>query len=124
MVCYRFLCSNLMFRTIMIWFVLVLGAQQFPHILFTFRDTFSFFFYPFFGGGSLICRSILHATGASMEVNISHRTRQEILTTSNLVHPDLFNNAINELMQLVKMVSCLLSFTFIMDSHIKFISKV
>lgn len=108
----------------MIWFVLVLGAQQFPHILFTFRDTFSFFFYPFFGGGSLICRSILHATGASMEVNISHRTRQEILTTSNLAHPDLFNNAINELMQLVKMVSCLLSFTFIMDSHIKFISKV
>ena len=124
MVCYRFLCSNLMFRTIMIWFVLVLGAQQFPHILFTFRDTFSFFFYPFFGGGSLICRSILHATGASMEVNISHRTRQEILTTSNLAHPNLFNNAINELMQLVKMVSCLLSFTFIMDSHIKFISKV
>lgn len=41
--------------------------------------------------------------GASMEVNISHRTRQEILTTSNLAHPDLFNNAINELMQLVKM---------------------
>lgn len=72
----------------------------------------------------MICRSILHATGASMEVNISHRTRQEILTTSNLARPDLFNNAINELMQLVKMVSCLLSFTFIMDSHIKFISKV
>ncbi|KAK9191745.1 hypothetical protein WN943_020360 [Citrus x changshan-huyou] len=41
--------------------------------------------------------------GASMEVNISHRTRQEILTTSNLARPDLFNNAINELMQLVKM---------------------
>ncbi|KAH9772846.1 Regulator of G-protein signaling 1 [Citrus sinensis] len=41
--------------------------------------------------------------GASMEVNISHRTRQEILTTSNLAHPNLFNNAINELMQLVKM---------------------
>lgn len=41
--------------------------------------------------------------GASMEVNISHRTRQEILTTPNLAHPDLFNNAINELMQLVKM---------------------
>ncbi|KAH9708473.1 Regulator of G-protein signaling 1 [Citrus sinensis] len=47
--------------------------------------------------------------GASMEVNISHRTRQEILTTSNLARPDLFNNAINELMQLVKMFkeSCL-----------------
>lgn len=41
--------------------------------------------------------------GASMEVNISHRTRQDILTTPNLAHPDLFNNAVNELMQLVKM---------------------
>ncbi|KAH7570404.1 hypothetical protein JRO89_XS05G0101700 [Xanthoceras sorbifolium] len=41
--------------------------------------------------------------GASMEVNISHRTRQEILTTPDLAHPDLFNNAINELMQLLKM---------------------
>ncbi|KAL5760025.1 hypothetical protein ACOSP7_018522 [Xanthoceras sorbifolium] len=43
--------------------------------------------------------------GASMEVNISHRTRQEILTTPDLAHPDLFNNAINELMQLLKMVT-------------------
>lgn len=42
-------------------------------------------------------------SGASMEVNISHRTRQDILTTPNLAHPDLFNNAVNELMQLVKM---------------------
>ncbi|KAJ4710941.1 regulator of G-protein signaling 1 [Melia azedarach] len=41
--------------------------------------------------------------GASMELNISHRTRQEILTTPNLTHPDLFNNAINELIQLMKM---------------------
>ncbi|KAK2636656.1 hypothetical protein Ddye_031448 [Dipteronia dyeriana] len=41
--------------------------------------------------------------GASMEVNISHRTRQEILTTPDLAHPDLFNNAINELIQLLKM---------------------
>lgn len=40
--------------------------------------------------------------GASMEVNISYRTRQEILTTTNLAHPDLFNNALNELMQLMK----------------------
>ncbi|CAK7332439.1 unnamed protein product [Dovyalis caffra] len=40
--------------------------------------------------------------GAAMEVNISYRTRQEILTTTNLAHPDLFNNALNELMQLMK----------------------
>ncbi|KAJ0095779.1 hypothetical protein Patl1_16824 [Pistacia atlantica] len=40
--------------------------------------------------------------GASMEVNISHRIRQEILTTANLAHPDLFNNAVNELIQLMK----------------------
>ena len=47
-------------------------------------------------------------TGAVMEVNISHRIRQEILTTSDLTHPDLFTNALNELMQLMKMVGCLL----------------
>ncbi|XP_031270051.1 regulator of G-protein signaling 1 isoform X2 [Pistacia vera] len=46
--------------------------------------------------------------GASMEVNISHRIRQEILTTANLAHPDLFNNAVNELIQLMKTVSHLL----------------
>lgn len=40
-----------------------------------------------------------------MEVNISHRARQEILTTANLAHPDLFNNAVNELIQLMKTVS-------------------
>jgi hypothetical protein len=39
-----------------------------------------------------------------MEVNISHRRRQEILTTTDLAHPDLFNNALNELLQLMKMV--------------------
>lgn len=39
-----------------------------------------------------------------MEVNISHRSRQGILTTTDLAHPDLFNNALNELMQLMKMV--------------------
>ncbi|KAJ9169417.1 hypothetical protein P3X46_017619 [Hevea brasiliensis] len=41
--------------------------------------------------------------GAATEVNISHRTRQEILTTVDLAHPDLFNNAINEVLQLMKM---------------------
>ncbi|KAK6252410.1 hypothetical protein QUC31_014130 [Theobroma cacao] len=40
--------------------------------------------------------------GAAMEVNISHRIRQDILTTTDLTHPDLFNNALNELMQLMK----------------------
>ncbi|KAF3431134.1 hypothetical protein FNV43_RR25864 [Rhamnella rubrinervis] len=40
--------------------------------------------------------------GAPMEVNISHRSRQEILATSNLACPDLFNNALNELIQLMK----------------------
>ncbi|XWS63775.1 hypothetical protein CRYUN_Cryun06bG0130700 [Craigia yunnanensis] len=41
--------------------------------------------------------------GAAMEVNISHRIRHEILTTTDLTHPDLFTNALNELMQLMKM---------------------
>lgn len=41
--------------------------------------------------------------GATMEVNISHRTRQEILTTADLAHPDLFRHALNELVQLMKM---------------------
>ncbi|XP_041012207.1 regulator of G-protein signaling 1 [Juglans microcarpa x Juglans regia] len=41
--------------------------------------------------------------GAAMEVNISHRSRQEILTTADLAHPTLFSNALNELMQLIKM---------------------
>ncbi|XP_061370001.1 regulator of G-protein signaling 1 [Gastrolobium bilobum] len=40
--------------------------------------------------------------GAAMEVNISHRSRQEILSTSNLARPDLFHNALNEIMQLMK----------------------
>lgn len=44
-----------------------------------------------------------------MEVNISHRSRQEILTTSNLADPDLFRNALNELIQLMKMVGNLLA---------------
>ncbi|XP_024989777.1 regulator of G-protein signaling 1 [Cynara cardunculus var. scolymus] len=42
-------------------------------------------------------------TGAPMEVNISHRTRQEILTTLDLAHPHLFKNAVNELLQLMNM---------------------
>ncbi|KAM5568050.1 regulator of G-protein signaling 1 [Rosa sericea] len=41
--------------------------------------------------------------GAAMEVNISHRTRQEILTTSNLAQPNLFNDALTELTHLMKM---------------------
>ncbi|MBA0563243.1 hypothetical protein Golob_008234, partial [Gossypium lobatum] len=42
--------------------------------------------------------------GAAMEVNISHRIRQEILATTDLTHPDLFTNALHELTQLMKMV--------------------
>lgn len=41
--------------------------------------------------------------GATMEVNISHRSRQQILGTLDLTHPDLFKNALNEVMQLMKM---------------------
>ncbi|KAJ1422660.1 RGS domain [Sesbania bispinosa] len=40
--------------------------------------------------------------GAAMEVNISHRSRQEILSTSNLARPALFCNALNEIIQLMK----------------------
>ncbi|KAK4789434.1 hypothetical protein SAY86_016738 [Trapa natans] len=41
--------------------------------------------------------------GSVMEVNISHRCRQEILTTPDMAHPLLFDNALNELLQLMKM---------------------
>lgn len=41
--------------------------------------------------------------GASMEVNISHHCRQDILTTTDLAHPQLFQNALAELMQLMKL---------------------
>ncbi|KAH6821470.1 REGULATOR OF G-PROTEIN SIGNALING 1 [Perilla frutescens var. hirtella] len=41
--------------------------------------------------------------GAAMEVNISHRCRQEIISTPDLAHPDLFKNALTELIQLMKM---------------------
>lgn len=44
-------------------------------------------------------------TGATMEVNISHHCRQEILSTLDLAHPNLFKNALNELIQLMNMVS-------------------
>ncbi|XP_072957952.1 regulator of G-protein signaling 1 isoform X1 [Typha angustifolia] len=41
-------------------------------------------------------------TGAEMELNISHRTRQDILGTLDLSHTDLFNHAMYEVMQLMK----------------------
>lgn len=40
--------------------------------------------------------------GAAMEINISHRSRQEILSTSDLARADLFHNALNEIVQLMK----------------------
>ncbi|KNA20683.1 hypothetical protein SOVF_049790 isoform A [Spinacia oleracea] len=40
--------------------------------------------------------------GAPMEVNISHRTRQQILNSGDLAHPNLFKTALNELLQLIK----------------------
>jgi hypothetical protein len=46
-------------------------------------------------------------TGAAMEINISHRSRQEILSTSDLARADLFHNALNEIVQLMKTVSFL-----------------
>ncbi|XP_062197596.1 regulator of G-protein signaling 1 isoform X4 [Phragmites australis] len=42
-------------------------------------------------------------TGAEMEINISHRTHQEILGTSDLTHPNLFDNAVAEILQLIKL---------------------
>ncbi|KAH7681517.1 Regulator of G-protein signaling RGS protein [Dioscorea alata] len=41
-------------------------------------------------------------SGAEMEVNISHKTRQEILNTLDIAHTDLFNHAINEIIHLMK----------------------
>ncbi|KAJ8569668.1 hypothetical protein K7X08_006245 [Anisodus acutangulus] len=43
------------------------------------------------------------AAGAPIEVNISHRIRQEILSTNDLSHTDLFKNALGELLQLMKL---------------------
>lgn len=45
-----------------------------------------------------------------MEVNISHRCRQGILTTPDLADPHLFDYALNELLQLMRMVHILLLF--------------
>ena len=59
-----------------------------------------------------------------MEVNISYRTRQEILTTTNLAHPDLFNNALNELMQLMKTVGGLTVVSTDVIYHYRSISEV
>lgn len=50
-------------------------------------------------------------SGAPMEVNISHRTRQQILNSADLAHPNLFKIAIYELLQLIKTVSPLIHFT-------------
>ncbi|CAM0145601.1 unnamed protein product [Urochloa decumbens] len=41
--------------------------------------------------------------GAEMEINISHRTRQEILGRPDLTHPNLFDSAVGEILQLIKM---------------------
>ncbi|KAG6405695.1 hypothetical protein SASPL_133287 [Salvia splendens] len=43
--------------------------------------------------------------GSTMEVNISHRCRQDIQSTPDMAHPDLFKNALNELIQLMKMLT-------------------
>ncbi|KAK9675475.1 hypothetical protein RND81_11G009400 [Saponaria officinalis] len=40
--------------------------------------------------------------GAPMEVNISHRCREQILNTLDLAHPDLFKTALIELLHLMK----------------------
>lgn len=57
-----------------------------------------------------------------MEVNISHKTRQEILTTLDLAHPDLFKNAVIELLQLISMVSSLPYYTEIEPSPQKLLN--
>ena len=50
-------------------------------------------------------------SGAPMEVNISHRTRQQILNSADLAHRNLFKTAIYELLQLIKTVSSLICIT-------------
>ncbi|OEL27389.1 Regulator of G-protein signaling 1, partial [Dichanthelium oligosanthes] len=42
-------------------------------------------------------------TGAEMEISVSHRTRQEILGTPGLTHLNLFDSAVDEILQLIKM---------------------
>jgi len=61
---------------------------------------------------SLILLLEYNFTGAAMEVNISHRSKQEILSTSNLARLDLFQNALNEIIQLMRTVSFLGSTQF------------
>ncbi|WZZ74020.1 hypothetical protein YC2023_085390 [Brassica napus] len=56
-----------------------------------------------YAGETLHFYEEVYEHGAEMEVNLSHKTRQEILTTQDLTHPDLFKNALNEVMQLIKM---------------------
>ena len=56
-----------------------------------------------------------------MEINISHRSKQEILSTSNLARADLFHNALNEIVQLMKTVSSLHSKQFDRTPLIKII---
>ena len=46
----------------------------------------------------------MQLTGSDMEVNISHGTREGILSTTDLAHSNVFNCAISELLQLMKMV--------------------
>lgn len=41
-------------------------------------------------------------SGAEMEINISYRTRQEILGTSDLARPNLFDRAVSEVIHLLK----------------------
>lgn len=59
-----------------------------------------------------------------MEVNISHKCRQEILTTADLAHPNLFNNAVNEIIHLMKMVSCVKPTNFFFKLEISHFSTL
>lgn len=64
-------------------------------------------------GGFLTCICI----GAPMEVNISHHCRQDILNTTDLAHPQLFQNALGELMQLMKLVRLLPKHVYFLCSY-------
>lgn len=59
---------------------------------------------------SVLSNPLRILTGSTMEVNISHRCRQGILTTPDLADPHLFDYALNELLQLMRMVHILLLF--------------
>eukprot|EP01018_Ginkgo_biloba_P023202 Gb_26781 [translate_table: standard] len=43
------------------------------------------------------------AVGSPLEINISHQMRQEILSTTDLAHPDLFTHAVNEIVLIMRM---------------------